>query len=194
MEQIVYRNWCIVLCSKNEAPWLLACLLCDSSSLCTCWMISGGLIFDSIYQERLSWLVTPSLWRVPYAGCDMMLVSLERMPPSSPPSPSCCSAVDVKVFLEHEVSRMPGIVIKYNIEVISLSPAWSVAWPSQMMMSAGWLWQESSTRKKGDSFLTNASSSMCRFSFYIIDLFSGCCWTVALDAWLTSCVKSLWAN
>lgn len=67
-------------------------------------------------QERPSWFVAPSVQLVPH-GRGMLLVSLERTPLSSPSPPvSCCSVVDDKGFLEHEVSRMYDITIKYGVE------------------------------------------------------------------------------
>jgi hypothetical protein len=53
----------------------------------------------------------------------MMLVSLKMMPSSPPTAASCCSKVDDIDFLEHKVSRMYSITIKFGVEVVSLSPA-----------------------------------------------------------------------
>lgn len=66
-----------------------------------------------------------------------MLMSPERTPPSSPPSPaSCCSAVDGQDdFLEHEVSRMDtlaGIAIKYGVQISDIKRSNGLVSDSQM--------------------------------------------------------------
>jgi hypothetical protein len=53
----------------------------------------------------------------------MMLVSPEMVSSSPPSAASCCSMVDDRDFLEHEVTRMYDIINKFGVEVISLSPA-----------------------------------------------------------------------
>jgi hypothetical protein len=53
----------------------------------------------------------------------MMLVSPEMTPSLPPSASSCCSTVDDRGFLEHEVSRMYGITIMFGVEVILRPPA-----------------------------------------------------------------------